>query len=332
MVGTSWAATAASVATSKSPPIADARPSASRQPAGSRATRSAIVAVITGGRRSASSARGGLPSRSRTVSVTNNGLPRVRSTSTSTSGPSSSPDPSAAARARDVVAGERFEHHLGAEPAQLGQDGAERRRRRRVLRAVGHQQAGPALAGGRREVHEQRQGGRVGPVSVVEHREHRRARRGVADAAGDGVELGHPLGGRVAGVRRRAGEVAAVERAEDLPPRPQPRQRRRLRGGRPGDLPPLPLRVDEHGVAQCRFAHPRLARDEHHPADAVRRAAPQLGDPAEGAVAPLQPTGCDHSTGVWRHESRSGSHARPVRGRPHTFWLRQNTLADRTDA
>ena len=292
MVATSWSATAASVATAKSAPIADARPSTSRQPAGSRATRSAIVAVITGGMRSASSARGGaaveepdgLGDEQRVapraldqhvdVGTVRARPPRASAararTSARTSGSSTTSVPSLRSSARTAPSGDDGGASSGP---------------------VGHQQAGPALAGGRREVHEQRHGGRVGPVSVVEHPEHRRARRGVADAAGDGVELGHPLGGRVAGVRRRAGQVAAVERAEHLPPRPQPRQRRRLRGGRPRDLPPLPLGVDEHGVAQRRLAHPGLARDEHHPADAARGAAAQLGDPAQRPVAPAQPRG-----------------------------------------
>ena len=57
-----------------------------------------IVAVIAGGTRSSAS-RGERPSRRRTVSVTNSGLPRVRSTSASTSTLASSPAPSSPASA-----------------------------------------------------------------------------------------------------------------------------------------------------------------------------------------------------------------------------------------
>ena len=92
VVATSWSAAAASVATAKSPPMAEARPSTARQAPGRRVTRSAIVAVIAGGTGSSAS-RSGRPSRRRTVSVTNSGLPRVRSTSASTSALASSAAP-----------------------------------------------------------------------------------------------------------------------------------------------------------------------------------------------------------------------------------------------
>ena len=93
---------------------------------------------------------------------------------------------------------------------------------------------------------------------------------------------------------------------------------------RPRHLPPVPLRVDEHGVAQRRLAHPRLARDEHDPADALGGAAAQLGDPAQRPVAPVQPRyAFDHGRRVWPPARLRGSRLR----RRSTFWLRQNTLA-----
>ena len=264
--------------------------------------------MIAGGTRRSSSPRGGRPSRRRTVSVTNSGFPLVRSTSASTSAPAEFARSELGGEGRDVRACKRFEHHLGAEPAQLDQGGAERGRGRRVLRPVGHEQTGPTLPGRGRVVHEHRHGGRVGPVGVVEDAEHRRGRRGVANPTRHGVELGDPSGGRVTAVRR-GGQVAAVDRAEQLSPRPQPRQDRRLRGGRPRHLPPVSLRVEEHGVAQRRLAHPRLARDEHDPADALGGAAAQLGDPAQLPVAPVQPRlAFDHGRRVWRPGPRNGRH------------------------
>ena len=172
--------------------------------------------------------------------MTNSGLPRVRSTSASTSTLASSPAPSSAASGGDVGAGQRFEHDLGAEPAQLDQRRAERGRGRRVLRPVGHEQAGPALPGRGRVVDEHRHGGRVGPVGVVENAEYGRAPSRRREPGARRRRTGRS--GRRPGHRRPAagGRSPAVERAEQLPPRPQPRQDRRLRGGRPRDPPRRP--------------------------------------------------------------------------------------------
>lgn len=84
-----------------------------------------------------------------------------------------------------------------------------------------------------------------------------------------------------------------------------------LCGGRPRHLPPVALRVDEHGVERRRLAHPRLARDEHHPADALGGAATQLRDPAQRPVPPVQPRPAfDHGRRIWPPEPSRGSRLR----------------------
>ena len=185
-------------------------------------------------------AAGARASRSRTVSVMNSGLPRVRSTSASMSGASRSPDPSWAARATTSLTGERFDHDLGTEPAQLRQDSAELGRRRRVLRAVGHQQAGSALADRRRKVHEYCHGRRVGPVRVVEHGEHRRGRRGAAR-------------------RRRTGLPARRAVGSDGGPRRSPTPR----ASSSAATAIAPAGVDACAAAAQATCHPSLRVDEH---------------------------------------------------------------------
>ena len=229
MVATSWSAAAASVATAKSPPMAEARPSTARQAPGRWRTRSAIVAVIAGGTRSSASRERAAVEEADRLGDEQRVAPRPLDQRVDVDARELARSELARQRG-DVGAGQRFEHDLAAEPAQLDQRRTERGRRRRVLRPVGHEQAGPTLPGRGRVVDEHRHGGRVGPVGVVENTEHGRARRGVANPAArrrrtgrSGRRPGHRRPATGAGRPRRARRAAAATataRAGSTPARP----------------------------------------------------------------------------------------------------------------